>query len=67
MPAGFDKCRKAGGRVRTISGPDKKMGLIEGQYLHVCVDKGGGFHRGEVKSKLSQAVTDLHKALNKKG
>ncbi len=55
-PAGFDKCVKNGGRVKTISGPDKKFGLSAGQYVHVCFPKGGGdMERGEVKTK-SQAA-----------
>lgn len=36
MPASFDRCVKAGGRVRTLSGPHKKMGLKEGEYVKVC-------------------------------
>jgi len=26
MPAGFDNCVKQGGKVRTVTGPHKKMG-----------------------------------------
>jgi hypothetical protein len=35
MPAGFEKCEKAGGKIRTMKGPDKKIGLAQGQYMHV--------------------------------
>jgi len=27
MPAGFDNCVKQGGKVRTVTGPHKKMGI----------------------------------------
>lgn len=50
MPEGFEKCRKAGGRIRTISGPNKKFGLPEGKYVHICF-LDGKMHRGEVKTK----------------
>lgn len=41
MPAGFEKCRSGGGRIRT-----KK--LSKGRYMHICF-KGGKSHPGEVK------------------
>jgi hypothetical protein len=50
MPAEFDKCVADGGRVRTISGPNKSMGLKEGEYIHFCFLKGKSY-RGEVKKK----------------
>lgn len=50
LPAGFLKCVKDKGRVRTISGPDKKMGLKEGQFVRVCF-KDGKMHRGHTESK----------------
>ena len=49
MPADFDKCVKEGGRVRTVDvkgQPDK--------YLHVCYDKAGKSHSGEVKTKIKK-------------
>ena len=42
MPAAFDKCVEEGGRVRT-------MVLKKGRYMHVCYDKDGKSHAGEVK------------------
>ena len=30
MPVGFDKCRRAGGKIRTKQ-------LSNGKYMHVCV------------------------------
>jgi hypothetical protein len=51
MPAAFEKCIKAGGRVRTIV-PKK------GTYLHICYPKGGGPSvSGEVKkNQLSEVM-----------
>lgn len=44
MPKDFDDCVAGGGRVRTIKvGKDK--------YMHVCYDKQGKSHAGEVKTK----------------
>ena len=44
MPADFDRCVKEGGRVRT-----KDLG--GGKYMHLCFDKAGKSHAGEVKTK----------------
>jgi hypothetical protein len=43
MPAGFDKCEKAGGRIRT-----KK--LSGGRYMKICYLDGKSY-AGEVKKK----------------
>lgn len=43
MPVGFDKCVKAGGRVRT-----KK--LSKGRFMHICFINGKSY-AGEVKKK----------------
>lgn len=45
MPKAFDDCVKGGGRVRTISGPNKKFGLGKNEYVKVCFNK-SGMHRG---------------------
>ncbi len=50
MPADFDKCVSSGGRVRTVTGPDKDHGLGADEYVNYCYDKTGS-HRGEVKKK----------------
>lgn len=50
MPAAFDAAVRAGGKVRTISGPNKRFGLKAGQYIHV-VFHNGKMERGEVKKK----------------
>jgi len=36
MPEAFEKCRRNGGRIRTISGPNKMFKLEAGEYRHVC-------------------------------
>ena len=46
MPADFEKCVREGGRVRT-----KK--LKGNRYIHICYDKNGKSHVGEVKTKKS--------------
>jgi len=50
MPADFTKCISDGGRVRTISGPNKKFGLSKQQYVAFCFKDGKSF-RGETKTK----------------
>lgn len=43
MPEDFDRCVAAkGSRVRTLK-------LKDGKYIHICYDKSGKSHRGEVK------------------
>ena len=43
MPAGFDKCRKQGGKIRTVN-------LKGGKYKHVCYI-GGKSYPGYTKTK----------------
>jgi hypothetical protein len=64
MPAGFDKCVKNGGKVRTVTVNEKK-----GTYMRVCYlnDKS---YPGEVKTKKSKAEKAkelIRKLLNLKG
>jgi len=49
MPEDFDKCVTEGGRVRTIT-PKK------GTYLHICYDKQGKAHSGEVKTSAKKKM-----------
>lgn len=57
MPAAFDACVKGKGKVRTISGPDKKAGLKAGQFRHICIPKGGGHPvLGHVKENKKEKV-----------
>lgn len=58
MPVDFDKCKQAGGKIRTISGPNKKYGLVEGEYLHVCI-KGEKITVGEKKQKKEILQTQV--------
>jgi hypothetical protein len=59
MPAGFDKCVKDGGKVRTVAVKGKK-----GKYLHVCY-LGDKSYSGEVKTK--QQASELVAYLNNQG
>ena len=47
-PQAFDKCVREKGRVRTIK-------IKGGRYMHVCYDKSGKSHAGEVKEKKTTA------------
>jgi len=51
MPKSFDTCVKAGGRVRTIAVKNQPN-----KYMHVCYDKAGKSHSGEVKSKKASEL-----------
>lgn len=51
MPADFDKCVSDGGRVRTIAVKGKPN-----KYMHVCYDKAGKSHAGEVKTKKASEL-----------
>ena len=50
MPAGFEKCVKSGGRVRTKS-------LKDNQYIHICF-KDGKSYSGEVKQRQKGAFLE---------
>lgn len=53
MPAEFDNCIAKGGRVRTISGPNKEHGLKAGEYVRFCTLDGKSY-RGEVRRKKTK-------------
>ncbi|KKU88269.1 MAG: hypothetical protein UY18_C0017G0003 [Microgenomates group bacterium GW2011_GWF2_47_9] len=56
MPADFDKCVADGGKVRTKP-------LSGGKYMHICYDKEGKSHAGEVKTKeMRKASNDKKKS-----
>jgi len=44
IPLDFARCVREGGRVRTLKLPGNK-------YVHICYDKKGKSHHGEVKQK----------------
>lgn len=50
MPQAFEQCVESGGKVRTVSGPNKGHGLGKNQYVKCCVLNGKS-HRGHVKTK----------------
>jgi len=49
-PEDFDRCRRQGGKVRTVSGPSEEHGLEDGEYVRYCTNNGRSI-RGEVKTK----------------
>ena len=58
MPAEFDACVRAGGRVRRVSGPNKKLGVKAGEYINICSHDGKSV-RGyvkKIKSHLAEAI-----------
>jgi len=54
MPKDFTNCVKNGGRVTTVSGPNKSHGLGKSQYVHYCI-LNGKTHRGEIKTKKEKS------------
>lgn len=46
MPEDFNKCVKERGKVRTIRVKGHKD-----EYMHICYDKNGKSHAGEVRKK----------------
>ena len=49
MPADFQRCVDEGGRVRTKQ-------LSDGRYIHICWDKKGKSHAGEVREKKGERL-----------
>ena len=58
MPAGFDACRKGGGRIRT-----KK--LSGSRYMHICFLNGKSY-AGKVKKKSSSTDGPVADAIKQK-
>ena len=58
MPKEFTKCVRNGGKVRT-----KDLG--NGKYMHICYDKKGNSHAGEVLTK-KKPKAKVHKGKSKK-
>jgi len=54
FPADFEKCVREGGRVKTINPK-------AGKYLHICYDKQGNSHSGEVMTKKEASEVKLYK------
>ena len=42
MPEDFERCRREGGRIRT-------MKVKGGRFMRICFDKAGKSHAGEVR------------------
>jgi len=53
MPKAFERCVKAGGKVRTAKGPSKRFKLKAGEYRHYCYINGKTYlgHKKKVKKK----------------
>lgn len=58
MPADFDRCVENGGKVRTVSGPNKEHGLKKGEYVRYCTIDGKSY-RGEVKQKSKSNMSNV--------
>ena len=58
MPAGFDACRKGGGKIRTIQ-------MKGGRYMHVCILEGKTY-KEEVKKKVTSSGSPVADAIAKK-
>jgi hypothetical protein len=52
MPKDFEKCIREGGRVRTIPVKGHKD-----EYMHICYDKNGKAHAGEIRKKIKKPTT----------
>jgi hypothetical protein len=50
MPEAFERCRRNGGKIRTVSGPNIAMGLKKGQYKRICILNKKVFH-GHTETK----------------
>jgi hypothetical protein len=55
MPAGFEKCRSGGGKIRT-----KDLG--NGKYMHICI-LNGKLYPGEVKTKKESSGSATAEAI----
>lgn len=56
MPASFDSCRKAGGKTRTVKGPDKQLGLESGEFMPVCIKDGKVFPGYKKRNHLAKEM-----------
>lgn len=50
MPKEFEDCISKGGKVRTISGPNKLYNIGKGEYIKICVH-GNKVYRGHTHKK----------------
>jgi len=54
MPEDFTRCVSEGGKVITKT-------LPKGKYVHLCKDKAGKWHKGEVKTKERMSSDGTYK------
>lgn len=62
-PAGFNSCVESGGKVRTITGPNKEHGLKECEYVKYCYLDNKSY-RGEVKTKKNESNSMKESKMN---
>lgn len=58
MPKQFEDCISSGGNVIT-----KNLG--KDKYMHICYDKNGKAHKGEIKTKKDTSVSEESIVINK--
>ena len=54
MPLDFQKCVDNNGKVRTKT-------LSGGRYMHLCKDKNGRWHQGDVKESKGKTASFLER------
>lgn len=54
MPKDFEKCVKDGGKVITKT-------LNDREYMHICYDRDGKAHKGEIKTKKEHPLRKIKK------
>lgn len=59
IPQAFTKCVRNGGKVRT-----KDLG--NGKYMHICYDKNGNSHAGEILTRKKSKKKEKSKEKNSK-
>lgn len=68
MPKEFDNCVKAGGEVRTLTGPrEEKPKLKADEYIHVCIASDGGrYWSYKRKKKIKKEIEEVQEELKEK-
>ena len=53
MANGFNRCRKRGGHIRRVEGPDSAHGIKRYEFVEYC-HKCGNTYRGRVRSSFER-------------
>jgi len=48
MPKGFISCQKRGGKIRRITGPNKRWKVPAGKWRNICFLPSGKTYKGEL-------------------